>query len=88
MPSSIDLELKGYRLTTAEILYHLPDYPTVLQSFVLQKYDLAPRFPVIQGFLDYWEREIEARIHSVRLANVDLVGAGDLHYADGRFTLH
>jgi len=88
MPSSIDLELKGYRLTTAEILYHLPDYPTVLQSFVLQKYDLAPRFPVIQGFLDYWEREIEARIHSVRLANVDLVGAGDLHYADGRLTLH
>lgn len=88
MPSSIDIELKGYRLTTAEILYHLPDYPTVLQSFVLQKYDLAPRFPVIQGFLDYWEREIEARIHSVRLANVDLVGAGDLHYADGRFTLH
>ena len=88
MPSSIDLELKGYRLTAAEILYHLPDYPTVLQSFVLQKYDLAPRFPVIQGFLDYWEREIEARIRSVRLANVDLVGAGDLHYADGRFTLH
>ena len=88
MPSSIDLELKGYRLTTAEILYHLPDYPTVLQSFVLQKYDRAPRFPVIQGFLAYWEREIEARIHSVRLANVDLVGAGDIRYADGRLTLH
>ena len=88
MPSSIELELKGYRLTTAEILYHLPDYPTLLQSFILQKYDISPAYPVITGFLDYWEREIEARIHSVRLANADLVGAGEMHYADGRFTLH
>jgi uncharacterized protein Usg len=88
MPSSFELELKGYRLTTAEILYHLPDYPTLLQSFVLQKYDISPEFPVITGFLDYWEREIEARIHSVRLANANLVGAGGVHYEDGRFTLH
>ena len=42
MSSSFELELKGYRPTTAEILYHLPDYPTLLQSFVLQKYDLSP----------------------------------------------
>ncbi len=88
MPSSIDLELKGYRLATAEIFYHLPDYPALLQTFVIQKCDLAPRFPVIFDFLTYWENEIEARIHSVRLANVDIIGAGDVRYANGRFTLH
>jgi uncharacterized protein Usg len=33
-----------YRLTTAEIIYHLPDHPDLLQSFVWQKLDRA-RFP-------------------------------------------
>ena len=32
--SQIDLMLKGYRLTTAEILYHMPDHPKLLQTFV------------------------------------------------------
>jgi uncharacterized protein Usg len=88
MDRSIDLELKGYRLTTAEILYHLPDYPTLLQSFLFQKYDLAPKFPVISSFLEFWEREIEARIHSVRLASAGIIGAGEMRFVDGKLTLH
>jgi len=88
MQRGIELELKGYRLTTAEILYHLPDYPTLLQSFILQKYDQAPRYPVISSFLDFWEREIEARIHSVRLASAGIVGAGEMRFVDGKLTLH
>ena len=28
-----------WRLTTAEILYHLPDHPGVLQTFIWQKLD-------------------------------------------------
>ena len=39
----IDLMLKGYRLTTAEILYHMPDHPKLLQSFVWQELDLEPQ---------------------------------------------
>jgi hypothetical protein len=35
----------GFLLTTAEILYRLPDYPRLLQSYIWQHYDLAPRFP-------------------------------------------
>jgi uncharacterized protein Usg len=77
-----------FRLTTAEIFCHLPDYPTIFHSFVLQKHDISPDFLVITGFLGYWEHEIEAHIHSVCLANADLVGAGEILYADGRFNLH
>jgi uncharacterized protein Usg len=29
---SLALQLKDYRLTTAEILYHLPDHPGLLQT--------------------------------------------------------
>ena len=60
-------QLQGYRLTTAEILYHLPDHPAVLQSFVWQELDIAPHYPVLRRFLEFWEREIEGRLHSVRL---------------------
>jgi uncharacterized protein Usg len=30
--SGVALILKGYRLTTAEILYHRPDHPALLQT--------------------------------------------------------
>ena len=48
--------LQGYRLTTAEILYHLPDHPHLLQSFLWQQLDLAPRYPELRRFLDFWAR--------------------------------
>ena len=47
-------QLKGYSLTTAEILYRMPDHPTLLQSYVWQDYDLHPRFPKLVKFLDFW----------------------------------
>lgn len=63
------LQLEGWRLTTAEVLYYMPDHPKLIQSFVWQTLDLAPRYPRIQRFLEHWRSEIEAVIHSVRLAS-------------------
>lgn len=60
--------LEGWRLTTTEVLYYMPDHPKLLQSFVWQTLDLAPRYPRVRKFLDFWKTEIEAVIHSVRLA--------------------
>ena len=36
--------LDNYRLTTAEILYQMPDFPGLLQTFLWQNLDLAPEF--------------------------------------------
>lgn len=58
-------QLQGRRLTTAEIIYHMPDHPGLLQEFLWQTQDEAPDFPRIQRFLEYWRREIDAVIHSV-----------------------
>ena len=58
---SLALQLKDYRLTTAEILYHLPDHPEILQTYVWQDLDIAPRFPVLHKFLDFWDRELDGR---------------------------
>ena len=80
--------IPDWRLTTAEILYRLPDHPNVLQSFVWQKLDRAPAFPQLTKFLDFWQREIEGPLHSVRVASAALTRPAELRYADGQFRLH
>ncbi|QUL37918.1 usg protein [Erythrobacter sp. JK5] len=82
-----ELQLKGYGLLTAEIFYFLPDYPSLLQQYVWQEYDEAPDYPVLFGFLDHWRREIEAAIHSVRIAHDRSLGAREIRKVDGVFTL-
>jgi len=47
-------QLKGYSLTTAEILYRMPDHPSLIQSYIWQDYDLHPRFPKLTKFLEFW----------------------------------
>lgn len=80
--------LKPYRLAIAEILYHLPDYPGVLQSFTWQHMDLAPQFPELRKFLCYWEENIEGPLHSVRVAHQDVISNSDYRAADSWLTLH
>jgi uncharacterized protein Usg len=86
--SAIERQLMGYRLTTAQILYHLPDHPGLLQTFIWQDLDLAPRFPELSRFLAFWQRELDGKLHSVRVASAALVRPAELRYAGGQFTLH
>ena len=88
MPSHAILESHGYRLTTAQILYHLPDRPTLLQTYLWQEYDLLPRLPVLAGFLTYLQRSIEGRIHSVKVATAGLCQPIQLDFVDRGFVLH
>jgi uncharacterized protein Usg len=36
-PKEAERMLNGFRLTTAEIFYHMPDYLDLLQTFVWQE---------------------------------------------------
>lgn len=85
---SIELKLRGYRLTTAEILYHLPDHPSVLQSFIWQEIDLAPRFPVLNRFLRFWETSLDGRLHSVRVAARGIISDAELKMAGKEYVLN
>ena len=62
--------------------------PRLLQTFVWQKLDRAPGFPELSRFLDFWRREIEGPLHSVRVASSALIRPAELRYANGQFTLH
>lgn len=80
-------QLKDYRLTTAKIIYHMPDYREILQEFIWQDYDIAPKFPVLTDFLHFWTREIEGKLHSVYVAKKSLITPGDYRFAEFEGTL-
>ncbi|QYJ00116.1 usg protein [Thalassovita mediterranea] len=80
--------LKGGGLLTAEVLYYRPDYPSLLQSFVWQTVDIAPKFPRLAGFLDRWRREIDAVIHSVNIAHSDLLKPAEVRLVGDSLKLH
>ncbi len=67
------IQLQDRVLTTAEILYCFPDYPDLLQQYIWQEYDCAPQFPTLKKFLDYWQGNIDGRLHSVRVTHAGLI---------------
>jgi uncharacterized protein Usg len=81
-------QVGGYGLTTAHILYRLPDHPRFLQTYVWQDYDLWPKFPVLQKFLDFWSAKLEGPLHSVTVAHSRLIKPAELRAVDGVFRLH
>lgn len=85
--SSLSKILSGYRLTTAEILYRRPDHPSLLQSYVWQEYDLSPEFPVLNGFLHFWQSKLDGKLHSVWVAASGIIEPSELKYYRGEFRL-
>ncbi len=85
---NLELKLHGYRFTTAEILYHMPDHPAVLQSYIWQDLDIAPRFPVLNKFLHFWQNSLDGKLHSVRVAARGLISDAELKLVGDEFALH
>jgi len=82
------LQLKDYRLTTAEILYRMPDHQKPIQTFIWQDLDIAPEFPVLHKFLDFWQRNIEGPLFKVRVASAGLIQPAEYRFADVEMALH
>ena len=81
-------QLQGHRLTTAEIVYRLPDHPALLQTYVWQSLDTAPRFPRLRRFLCFWEENLEGALHVVRVASRQLVRPAEFRFVNGEFRLN
>ncbi len=86
--SDLRKQLQDYRLTTAEIIYHLPDHPSLLQSYIWQELDIAPRFPILHKFLRFWETKLEGKLYMVKVAHQELIKPGEFYYCGGEFVLH
>jgi uncharacterized protein Usg len=81
-------QLQGYGLTTAEIHYHMPDHPHLLQTYIWQEYDLAPHFPELNGFLEFWRQSLDGALHSVRVAHQLLIKPSEWRAVNGILTIH
>jgi uncharacterized protein Usg len=86
--SDLERQLNGYGLTTAHILYRIPDCESLLQTYVWQDYDLALDFPGMQKFLDYWQANLDGPLHSVRYTHQRLIGPNEWRRVEGEFKLH
>lgn len=81
-------QLAGFSLTTAEILYRLPDHPSLLQSFIWQEYDVHPRFPRLKSFLDFWTANLEGKLYRVTVAHNRLISPAELRLIGGEYRVH
>ena len=81
-------QLEGYGLTTAHILYRMPDHRSFLQTFVWQEYDLFPKFPVLNRFLAFWLEKLDGPLHSVTVAHARLIKPAEIRALSGEFRLH
>jgi uncharacterized protein Usg len=81
-------QCEGYGLTLAEIIYRFPDHPRLLQTFVWQDYDVAPKFPELKGFLLFWETKLDGPIFSVRVSHQMLIRPVEMKFVDGDFRLN
>lgn len=81
-------QLDGYSLATAEIYYHMPDALGLLQTFIWQQYDHAPKFPQLRKFLDFWQRELDGPLHSVRVVHTSLIKPAEIRLVDDEFMIH
>ena len=73
-------DLFRQQLVTAEILYRRPDHPWLLQTFIWQEVDMAPEFPRLERFLDYWKTNLDGPLVQVRVAYRGLFVPTDLRF--------
>lgn len=87
-PTELELMLNGYGLTNAQFIYHMPDHPHLLQLFFWQTFDLAPTFPRLYRFIDFWNEKLDGPLHSVQYTHRRLIAPNEWRKVDGEIVLN
>jgi len=59
----------GSVLVSVNILYFLPDQESLLNEFFWQTLDICPQYPRVHRFLNFWKKEIDAKIKEVVISD-------------------
>lgn len=86
--TEMELMLKGYGLTTAEFLYRMPDHQLILQKFIWQEFDLAPDFPRLYKFIDFWKTKLDGPLHSISFTHRKLIAPNEWRNVAGEISLN
>jgi len=76
------------RLVTFSIIYYLPDFPSMINEFVMQKHDLVPKLPRLYAFLEFWDNNIDGPIKLVRATYPDIKIPRSIRFADSEHSLN
>ena len=60
----------------------------LLQSYVWQDFDLAPCFPRLSEFLDFWNANLEGPLYRVRVAHKALISPAEFSFVEGELQVH
>lgn len=90
MRRDVDLAIvHGYSMCLWEFTYWHPDRRLVLAPpMMLQKYDLVPGYPELRKFLDFWTKNIEGKLHSVRVSSERLIRPAEFRLVGMEMRLH
>jgi uncharacterized protein Usg len=80
--------LQGWGLTTAEIMYYMPDHRSILQTFIWQDFDQAPRFPKLRKFLTFWSQNLDGPLAMVMVGHNEMIGAVELRTFGDEWRIH
>ena len=78
--TDFESQLRGMRLTTAEIMYHMPDFRDILQTYIWKNYVFAPRFPKLTKFLAFWSQTLDGPLDTIRVYQPWHVAPWELTY--------
>ena len=53
-----------------------------------QKLDIAPDFPELRRFLDFWSRNLDGKLHSVKVGQAKLTGRSGFRHVSLPLRLH
>ena len=81
-------QLRGFRLTTAEILYHLPITRACSRATRGKTTTSPPNFPRCAGSSTSGATGSKGSLHSVTVASTHLVSAGELRLTPADLMLH
>ncbi len=84
MTNEMALQLKGYGLTTAQILYRMPEPPLPAAILCLAALRHRADFPEMKNFLKFWQEKLDGPLHSVRYTHRKLISATEWRGAEGR----
>jgi uncharacterized protein Usg len=57
-------------LVSVEVIYFLPTFSNLVNSFYWQTLDVRPKYPRINKFLDFWRKEINAVIKEITICDM------------------
>jgi len=71
----------------ANFTYWMPDV-NILNSLTLEFLDRAPHFPILKGFVGFWQKNLDGKLYSVEYDFEPHLSVRDFRHVSGEFFIN